>query len=580
MTRVVRLVLFLGVVLVIGYSGYVGMVGSEALLRPDRAAGCATPATEHGWAYEAINYDQELDPSTADSSCDIGPTSSRDVAAADGVPITGWYIPAGLPTTESAAVLLIHGWNADPSLMLDAAALLHDEHDLVLVALRGGGRSGDADITFGVRERDDVVAVVDWLEATHPHSTIVLLGESMGGAVALATAALDERIDGVVVDSTHASFVTVLERRLAVEEGHPPQPGALAIALGAWVRSGHDLRSVDPAKTVSSLGQRPLLIVHGSDGVIDVPDQSAEVIAAAARDSGAWASGPKSSAWPAVDSPAYAPASRLRRQTNHAQHASCERLPVAATRLRHVDLVDRDDLNPHALGLGLADGDLGTGCGDHGGQDSLHAAEGGVDAHALGEVSGARGQGGVPAYPCDRATEGHERGVRAGLLGCIDEARESERAAITRPVDRDVGGVGCREEALRDRVRHTADAHPQVDVVRSVHPAVPPAIADREADHHECALVHFGRSSGVVRQERKPGDRIQLERTSAVVALARRARHGADRDRAIEGDLHPTQLGPQRRAVRSKVVARDDANAEDQQRHPGSSDDPSPDCDE
>jgi pimeloyl-ACP methyl ester carboxylesterase len=286
MTRVVRFVLIIATVVVIGYSGYVGMVGSEALLRPDRAAGCATPATEYGWAYEAINYERGLDPSTAGSSCDIGPTSSRDVVAADGVPITGWYIPAGSPTTESAAVVLIHGWNADPSSMLEAAALLHDDHDLLLVGLRRGGRSGDADITFGVRERDDVAAVLDWLEATHPHATIVLLGESMGGAVALATAAVDERVDGVIVDSTHASFVTVLERRLAVEEGHPPQPGALAIALGAWIRTGHDLRSVDPQATVRALGSRPLLIVHGSADVIDVPDQSAEVIAAAALDSG------------------------------------------------------------------------------------------------------------------------------------------------------------------------------------------------------------------------------------------------------------------------------------------------------
>jgi pimeloyl-ACP methyl ester carboxylesterase len=286
MTRMARLILIIAAVAVIGYSGYVGMVGSEALLRPERAAGCATPATAHGWAYEAINYDQDLDPSTAGSSCDIGPTASRDVVAADGVPITGWYIPAGAPTTESAAVVLIHGWNADPSSMLEAAALLHDDHDLLLVALRRGGRSGDADITFGVRERDDVTAVLDWLEASHPHPTIVLLGESMGGAVALATAAVDERIDGVIVDSTHAAFVKVLERRLAVEEGHPPQPGAMAIALGAWIRTGHDLRSVDPETTVRALGSRPLLIVHGSADVIDVPDQSAEVIAAAARDAG------------------------------------------------------------------------------------------------------------------------------------------------------------------------------------------------------------------------------------------------------------------------------------------------------
>jgi hypothetical protein len=75
MTRMARLILIIAAVAVIGYSGYVGMVGSEALLRPERAAGCATPATAQSAAVVLIEHLHEGGVRNNDSD-DLGTLQS------------------------------------------------------------------------------------------------------------------------------------------------------------------------------------------------------------------------------------------------------------------------------------------------------------------------------------------------------------------------------------------------------------------------------------------------------------------------------------------------------------------------
>ena len=152
--------------------------------------------------------------------------------------------------------------------------------------LRHGGRSGERAVTFGVQERLDIEAVVDWLARTKAPRAIGLMGSSMGGAAAAAAAVGDPRIVALLLDSTHASAVQVIGRRLSVEAGHPPYPGAWGIVAGAWLRTGLDIRGVDPVETVPRLGDRPVLLIHGSHDPIDVPAESAERIVEAARAAG------------------------------------------------------------------------------------------------------------------------------------------------------------------------------------------------------------------------------------------------------------------------------------------------------
>jgi pimeloyl-ACP methyl ester carboxylesterase len=275
-----------------GYVVYAGVRGSNSLIHPDRSNDCETPGQAFGWAYEAINYDladdERLIPAPDWTHCQgQGRTAGTDVITPDGIHIAGWYVPAGDglgPTGPT--ILIVHGWGGNKSRMLPFAPPLHDEFNVVLIDLRGSGRSSDAETTLGVREQLDVEAIVDWLERVKHPTWVGAIGNSMGGATALAAAATDQRIRAVLLESTHASLVTSGGSLIEAEHGFPAQPSGWATVTFASMRLGVDVMAIDPARTIGQLGHRPVLLIHGTADRVDAPASSAEVNLRVARAAG------------------------------------------------------------------------------------------------------------------------------------------------------------------------------------------------------------------------------------------------------------------------------------------------------
>jgi pimeloyl-ACP methyl ester carboxylesterase len=55
--------------------------------------------------------------------------------------------------------------------------------------------------------------------------------------------------------------------------------------MASW-RSGEDLPAVDPQRLIARLGDRPVLLIHGTADILDTPEHSAELNLAAARAAG------------------------------------------------------------------------------------------------------------------------------------------------------------------------------------------------------------------------------------------------------------------------------------------------------
>lgn len=256
-------------VALVAYFAYVGFEGSRQFTdAPTPSGDCRTPAT-FSWEYEAINYDQAGDAALASEpdpwNCvSRGAAAGSQVVGPGDVGLAGWYIPAasGAPPT-APTVILAHGWGSNKSAMLDRAALLHESYNLVLFDFRNHGQSASAMTTQGVRESGDLRAMVDWLESEKGPDRIAVFGASLGGASALAAADRDERIDAVIVESTHATLANAIQARLDVA-GYPlSMPGSWAILLGSLFRTGVDASSVDPVLSISRLEERPVLLVYG-----------------------------------------------------------------------------------------------------------------------------------------------------------------------------------------------------------------------------------------------------------------------------------------------------------------------------
>jgi pimeloyl-ACP methyl ester carboxylesterase len=278
-------------VALVAYFAYVGYEGSRQFTdAPAPTGDCRTPAT-FGWEYEAINYDVAGDVGLADepdpTACTgYGAVAGHQVTGPGDVGLAGWYVPAaGGAPPDAPTVVLAHGWGTSKSAMLDRAAILHDDYNLLLLDFRNHGQSEESQTTQGVREARDLVAMLDWLEASKGPDRIAVQGSSMGGASALAAAVRDERIDALIVESTHATLASAIQARLDAA-GYPLSvPGSWAILLGALMRTGEDASSVDPIQAVARLDGRPLLLVYGGeDDSIGATD--AEDMLAAAADAG------------------------------------------------------------------------------------------------------------------------------------------------------------------------------------------------------------------------------------------------------------------------------------------------------
>jgi dienelactone hydrolase len=121
----------------------------------------------------------------------------------DGVGLAGWY----LPSTNRAAVVLLHGAGSTRSDVLDEAAVLaRHGFGVLLLDARGHGDSGGRAMDFGWHGDSDIAAAIDYL-ARRPDvdpQRLGVVGMSMGGEEALGASATNDLIRAVVTEGATA----------------------------------------------------------------------------------------------------------------------------------------------------------------------------------------------------------------------------------------------------------------------------------------------------------------------------------------------------------------------------------------
>lgn len=180
--------LSIGIVLAAFYALLIGIVyfsQSRLIYFPIRDLG-ATPA-DIGLAYEEVR-----------------------IAAADGVGIHGWLVPAARP--DAPVVLFCHGNAGNISHRLEWLSILHELGlGVLMFDYRGYGRSGGAPDEAGTYA--DAAAAWAYLtrERAVPADRIIIFGESLGGAVA-AHLAMSSRPAALVLSSTFTSVPDLAAR--------------------------------------------------------------------------------------------------------------------------------------------------------------------------------------------------------------------------------------------------------------------------------------------------------------------------------------------------------------------------------
>jgi dipeptidyl aminopeptidase/acylaminoacyl peptidase len=180
------------------------------------------------------------------------------IVAADGAKLAGWF----LPRPSAAGIVLLHGYPADKADLLPLAAALHRRFAVLLVDLRHFGKSEGSVTTLGLRERDDLRRALDFL-ATQGVSPVGVFGLSLGGAVAIMTAAEEPRIRAVVA---YAPFADLNQLGHDLYRWLGPLRVPMVALMRLWSRLflGADLTAGSPAAAARAL-DIPVLLIHSRE---------------------------------------------------------------------------------------------------------------------------------------------------------------------------------------------------------------------------------------------------------------------------------------------------------------------------
>lgn len=204
--------------------------------------------------------------------------------ASDGIRIKGWFIKGNgkgtLPT-----VIICHGLGANRSDFTElAAGLSRNGYNALLFDFRGHGESERSASSFGYLEQKDLLAAIKYIKDRKEMDAkrIAVYGFSMGGAVAILTAAESSDIKCVIADS---SFTTLREQgeRLFTSSF---LPSAVFLRPVTWMYELYfqvDADKVVPIDMIHKISTRGVMIIGGGADE-QMPSSDAMRLFAAARE--------------------------------------------------------------------------------------------------------------------------------------------------------------------------------------------------------------------------------------------------------------------------------------------------------
>jgi pimeloyl-ACP methyl ester carboxylesterase len=188
-----------------------------------------------------------------------------------GVALQGWKCSAD--TQVTATIIYLHGVGDTRGSGLGVVErYVRKGYDVIAYDSRAHGNSEGSICTYGYFEKQDLIGVMGTIE----RGPIVLIGTSLGAAVALQAAAEDARITAIIAAETFSDLRTV-----AVERA----PWILSDRLiersfrFAEERGRFDVNAVSPVKAAARI-KVPVLLIHGADDRETLPSHSDRILSA------------------------------------------------------------------------------------------------------------------------------------------------------------------------------------------------------------------------------------------------------------------------------------------------------------
>lgn len=205
---------------------------------------------------------------TNPSPADLG-LRAEDVtlSAVDGTRLRGWFLPAATTGPEAdpgPAVVLLHGWGSSATDLLPAApALVAAGLSVLLLDVRGHGRSAATTFMSMPRFAEDLASGVAWLRADPrvAPGQVGVVGHSVGAGACLLAAARDPGIGAVVAIAAMAHPAELISRSRGLRRA--PGPVVTRVLTTIEDTIGDRFDAFAPVSTITRI-RVPVVVVHGT----------------------------------------------------------------------------------------------------------------------------------------------------------------------------------------------------------------------------------------------------------------------------------------------------------------------------
>jgi dipeptidyl aminopeptidase/acylaminoacyl peptidase len=182
------------------------------------------------------------------------------IPLADGDALDAWRLDG----REPAAVLILHGYGRDHSRAWRYGAFLHAAgYSIVTFDFRSSRRRRRLPTTLGHHELPEAEAALAWMrgEPSLAGHRIGVLGESLGGAVAVCLAGRHDDVAALVADCPFAHAALALEDASQRWARLPRAAGRMMRVLGR-AATGVDPGGLTPEAWATRLTTRPAFFIH------------------------------------------------------------------------------------------------------------------------------------------------------------------------------------------------------------------------------------------------------------------------------------------------------------------------------
>lgn len=182
------------------------------------------------------------------------------------------------PGPVTKYMLLSHGYTDNRMGSLKYAKMYLDlGFNCIIYDLRGHGENESTFTTYGIREGQDIAALVKDTRERYPELTqLGLHGESLGAASTVNSLQYKPEVDFAVADCGFSDIENVL--RGGFKSAHLPAFFVDLTDFGAKIRYHYSIKAMRPIDSLDD-NEVPLLFIHGAEDAFILPKNSEDMAA-------------------------------------------------------------------------------------------------------------------------------------------------------------------------------------------------------------------------------------------------------------------------------------------------------------